>query len=131
MVDVEAVPVTAAGPRLEGVLGPLAPEEEGHLRARILEVVDSDRNAIAFMLELRPGWYFGRPEDRASWVVELSVEADCLHAVDHEAMETVFNAEHVSYSARDAVAMFAVRARHLTELATTHPLEHWTDQTRD
>jgi hypothetical protein len=167
----ESVSITGEGPRLEGVLGPMAPAEEADVRRRVVEagtrlaelarqlrgrvgwhnqglelewmasgqlsittaveVVDRDKNAIAFIIQLRPGWYFGELGDRASWVVELSIEADCLHAVDHKAMETVYDSEIVAHSPTEAAETLAREVDRLIELATAHPLEHWTAQTRD
>lgn len=170
-VAMQRVPITAEGPRLEGVLGPLAPEEERHLRGLILgasdrlvrlasdlrgqaaghhrglelvwvpsgqlsiagavEVCDADTNAVGFLVELQPGWYHGVASEPPNWVVEVSVEADCLHEVDHEAMETVYDAELVAYSPRAAVEMLTHEVERLADLATSNPPEHWTRMTRD
>jgi hypothetical protein len=52
----ETVPITALGPRLEGVLGPLRPDEESRIRKRLLaagsELVDLARDLAG-----RAGWH--------------------------------------------------------------------------
>ncbi len=167
----ESVPITALGPRLEPVLGPLPADEERDLRARLLAAgqvllglaqriggrvgwhnqglelewmpsgqlsitsyvatLDPDKNAVTFSVQLRPGWYFGEAHDPPSWVIETSVEADCLHSVDHQAMETVYQQEITTHSPRDAVMTLVQEVQRLVGTATEHPVDHWTDMTRD
>lgn len=94
-------------------------------------VCDADANAVGFLVEVRPGWYYGVASEPPNWVVELSVEADCLHELDHEAMETVYDAEVVAYSPRAAVEMLTHEVERLADLARSNPPEHWTRMTRD
>lgn len=93
--------------------------------------VDSANNAVSFAIELRPGWYFGVVPDRPTWVVETSIEADCLHSVDHESMETVYEYEITTESPREAVVTLGHEVKRLADMATSHPVDHWTDMTRD
>jgi len=80
---------------------------------------------IDFCLELLPSWYSGDKSSTLSWVVELSVAADCSHAMDHSHMHTVHEVSVRANSALLASTTLRSEACELQRLATDFPVEHW------
>jgi hypothetical protein len=96
-----------------------------------VEAWDADGHAVAFSVELRPGWFYGVPQEEPRWIVALGIDVDCQHSTDHETMEPVFATETAASSAPDAAAALARAVDQLVEQATTNPVEYWTAQARD
>jgi len=54
---------------------------------------DQEQNGVVFGAVRRPSWSRlpRRQSDQTqSWLIETWIDADCLHSVDHGAMESVF-----------------------------------------
>lgn len=58
--------------------------------ATFVGVTDPSGQAVSFLVELRPGWFYGKRTGTPSWEVEVTVEVDCQHADDHGSMHQVF-----------------------------------------
>ena len=81
---------------------------------------DSDRSAVTFYLELRPGWFYGDRTDEAGWVVEV----DCQHSPDCGTMHQAF--EHVGSAASldEVIARIKEATSEVVRLAEL-PLADW------
>lgn len=89
-----------------------------------VEAVDSQHNAVGFIVELRPDWYFGDRSGEVGWTVELSVETDCGHTPDHGAMHQVYSQCVDTVTVEGAIDALADAVRTL-ELFAGEPLENW------
>lgn len=87
--------------------------------------IGEPESRVEFCLELRPGWYFEADKDCATWVVEVSIQAD---GPSRYGMETVHSSETITRSQWEAVETLALEADRLIGLATEHPAEHWLSQ---
>jgi len=89
-------------------------------------------NIVAFMVELRPTWFYGVGSDKAGWDVEASIDADCRHTNDHGGMDPVFRGEVIRATDPEAAARALLgAAEELRRLGTTKPLSFWLDRARD
>jgi hypothetical protein len=98
----------------------------------VVQALDFEQNSVVFGLELTPGWSF-HPERQSeqSWIVASWIDADCLHSIHHEAMESVYTHETICHSPTEAVAAVNQDADALISLAISHPVGHWTGMTKD
>jgi len=160
----ETVPITAASPGLDGVLGSLPGEDERQIRVRLLsigdrlvetarrlggrcgwhgsgfelhsmpsgqvsiwgsvEALDAAGQAVAFEVELRPGWFGKDCGHELSWQVDLDVDADCQQQRDCGQMHNVFEQTWSAASADDAITVLGEAVSHLERLAA-QPLSGW------
>jgi hypothetical protein len=97
-------------------------------------VLDSGRNSVVFGVEVSPSWSnLGRQwsHEAPSWVIETWIDADCLHTPAHDALESVYTHEAFAEGPLDASTVLQRETESLIALATGHPVDHWTDKTRD
>jgi hypothetical protein len=96
--------------------------------------LDPGRNSVVFGVEVSPSWSsLGKQwsDDAPSWVIETWIDADCLHTPAHDAMESVYTHEAFAQGPVDAAMVLQRETESLIALATGHPVDHWTDKTRD
>jgi hypothetical protein len=89
-----------------------------------VEADDASGRRVAFVVELRPAWYYGAKTGHSAWEVELSVEVDCQHSPDHGS-HTVFEQIRTEVSPEDAVAALHRATATLIDFATNQPLSDW------
>ena len=82
---------------------------------------------VAFIVELRPSWYFGVRKGSPGWEIGVDVEADCQHSPDHGSMHTVFDWTRSATSLEDAIACLGEAMALLGDLAR-RPLADWVAQ---
>lgn len=96
-----------------------------------VEALDAQGHAVAFCVDLMPGWFYGVAEPSPRWTVERRIQVDCRHAADHRMMEPVLEVVEDAADALGAVHALADSVEQLIRCATAHPLEHWTARTLD
>ena len=79
---------------------------------------------VAFIVELRPSWYFRDRKAPPGWEIEVEVEADCQHSPDHGSGHTVFDWTRSATSVKEAIAVLGEALELLDGLAS-RPLEEW------
>ncbi len=79
---------------------------------------------VEFIVELRPGWFYGDRREKPSWSTELTVEVDCQHTPDHAAMHTAFEQDFSAATPEQAVESISEATQSLEELAALS-LDHW------
>jgi hypothetical protein len=96
--------------------------------------LDSEQNSVVFGVEVSPSWSnLGerRSEDAQSWVVEAWIDADCLHTPAHDAMESAHTHEAFANTPLDAAKTLHDETESLIALATSHPVDHWTNMAKN
>jgi hypothetical protein len=91
---------------------------------------NEEGECVDFCVELRPSWYFSEKAALLKWDVESSVEADCLHSVDHAHMHTVNEVLVRIDSPIDAALALLEASRELQRLAVV-PLGYWLELASD
>ncbi len=89
-----------------------------------VSAVDSPGQCVDFVVELRPGWYFGECEIESAWTVELTVDIDCQHTPDHGSMHEVHRRTIKVKTVERALAAFAEVVAELESLSAK-PLASW------
>ncbi len=86
---------------------------------------DTNENAVCFIVELGPGWYFGQRTGRVSWIIELMAETDCQHSPDQGSMHEVHSQATEAFTVEGAFASCSEAVRILDSF-TSEPVENWT-----
>ena len=79
---------------------------------------------VAFIVELRPSWYFGDRKGSPGWEIAVDVEADCQHSPDHGSMHTVFEWTRSATAVEESIACLSDATAVLDDLAS-RPLANW------
>jgi hypothetical protein len=92
-----------------------------------VETTDTDEHAAAFLVELAPSWCLGDRSGDRVWTIEATIDVDCQHVVDHEAMETVHDRGDIRAVTPKAAAQALLQAAtDLVQLGMSRPVERWT-----
>jgi hypothetical protein len=93
---------------------------------------NGDGDAASFGVRLAPSWSLGDRTGKRVWVIEAAIEVDCQHAMDHRAMEEVYDRGDVRATTPVAAANALLQAAtDLVQLGISHPIEHWTALAQD
>lgn len=94
--------------------------------------VDAEAHAATFLVGLHPSWSLGDRTGEQAWIVEATIDVDCQHVIDHEAMEMVYDRGDVrAITPESAAEALLQAASELVQLGMSHPLEFWTSRAAD
>jgi hypothetical protein len=90
-----------------------------------VEASDGADRVVSFIVELRPGWFFGPKTDAAAWEIELSIETDCARVPTHGRHTVRESVRHASTPEEAARSLRHATTR-IVELATQRAVSAWT-----